>query len=497
MNENFFEKNEKAVSGLMCRVLLGITLVFPVFFLFSALGIFKITFAELGVITPFGVVCTVSPFVLSKLKVPAKVIKYYSVIAVALVIALMASNAHVGIYMTYLLAVALSCLYFDKKFTVLASVIGYVCLVAAVYFRSGSADLGDRSRISWFIAYTLGYTMEYVAMSAVFIALAGRSRKMLETLHNSEKVRGILDNCGSASEQLSRLIVELSDAIRNSSENNLRIESEANKTMSGCENTLEHVRSTSAGISDMDRLMGEVLQQTESMSHIADESLEKSRCYIDTMDRAADSVEQIGGSGKLIRDRMDSLDECVREIAGFSGTIENIAEQTHILALNASIEAARAGEHGRGFTVVASQVRTLAAGSRTAAQNIAEQIERMNDSMKHTRNAVEANEKNVTDGIAEIRRASSEAAEILDLQSRSNQTVRETQGNIRSSADSQARVADSASAMESVANSSIEQVQAIRNAIDRQKELVSMMEEAFAHVSGISDKLLEISRSEV
>lgn len=194
---------------------------------------------------------------------------------------------------------------------------------------------------------------------------------------------------------------------------------------------------------------------------------------------------------------MDSLGECVREIAGFSGTIDDIAEQTHILALNASIEAARAGEYGRGFAVVASQVRTLAAGSRKATQSISEQIDRMNESMKQTREAVSGNEKNVSEGIEEIGRAKSEAAEIVELQNRSNKTVLETQKNIRESAEYQSKVAHSASAMEGVANSSIEQVQSIRSAIERQKELVEMMEKAFAEVSGISEKLLEISRSEV
>lgn len=497
MNEDFFEKNERSVSKLMCRILLGITLVFPVFFLFSALGVFKVTVQELLQITPFGVVCTVSPMILSKLKVPAKFIKYYSVVAVAAVIALMASNAHIGIYMTYLLAIALSCLYFDRKFTVLTSVIGYVCLVAAVYFRSGNADLGDRSRMSWFIAYTLGYTMEYAAMSAVFIALSGRTRKLLENLNASEKVRDILNNCGTASEKLSGLIVNLSGAIRNSSENNRRIENEAVKTMTGCEDTLEHVRSTRSGIADMDRLMSEVLDQTGSMAEIADSSFEKSSSYIETMEHAAGSVEQIGRSGEQIRGRIDSLGECVREIAGFSGTIENIAEQTHILALNASIEAARAGEYGRGFAVVASQVRTLAAGSRRAAQSISEQIDRMNESMAQTRDAVLSNEKNVSEGIEEITRAKTEAAEILELQSRSRKTVIETQENIRSSAQRQSEVARSAAAMEDVANSSIEQVRAIRGAIELQNGLVQMMEDAFGQVSGISDKLLEISCSEV
>lgn len=496
MNEDFFEKNERSVSKLMCRILLGMTLIFPVFFLLSALGIFKVSIPELLQITPFGVTCTVSPIILSKLKVPAKFIKYYSVVAVAIVIALMASNAHIGIYMTYLLTIALSCLYFDRKFTVLTSVIGYICLVAAVYFRSGNADLGDRTRMGWFIAYTLGYTMEYVAMSAVFIALSGRTRKLLENLNDSEKVRDILNNCGTASEKLSGLIVNLSGAIRNSSENNRRIENEAAKTMTGCEDTLEHVRSTRSGIADMDRLMSEVLDQTGSMAEIADSSFEKSSSYIETMEHAAGSVEQIGRSGEQIRGRIDSLGECVREIAGFSGTIENIAEQTHILALNASIEAARAGEYGRGFAVVASQVRTLAAGSRRAAQSISEQIDRMNESMAQTRDAVLSNEKNVSEGIEEISRAKTEAAEILELQSRSRKTVIETQDNIRSSAQRQSEVARSAAAMEDVANSSIEQVKAIRSAIELQNGLVQMMEDAFGQVSGISDKLLEISRDE-
>lgn len=496
MNEDFFEKNERSVSKLMCRILLGMTLIFPVFFLLSALGIFKVSIPELLQITPFGVTCTVSPMILSKLKVPAKFIKYYSVVAVAIVIALMASNAHIGIYMTYLLTIALSCLYFDRKFTVLTSVIGYICLVAAVYFRSGNADLGDRTRMGWFIAYTLGYTMEYVAMSAVFIALSGRTRKLLENLNDSEKVRDILNNCGTASEKLSGLIVNLSGAIRNSSENNRRIENEAAKTMTGCEDTLEHVRSTRSGIADMDRLMSEVLDQTGSMAEIADSSFEKSSSYIETMEHAAGSVEQIGRSGEQIRGRIDSLGECVREIAGFSGTIENIAEQTHILALNASIEAARAGEYGRGFAVVASQVRTLAAGSRRAAQSISEQIDRMNESMAQTRDAVLSNEKNVSEGIEEITRAKTEAAEILELQSRSRKTVIKTQDNIRSSAQRQSEVARSAAAMEDVANSSIEQVKAIRSAIELQNGLVQMMEDAFGQVSGISDKLLEISRDE-
>lgn len=133
MEKTFFERNDYDVTKLICRILLLMTLIFPVFFFFAITNIFAITIMELLRILPFGLICSISPTILFKCGVKTSFLKNYCIIAVAVLICLMASNSNVGIYMTYCLALALSCLYFDKRFTIRTAIIGYVLLVAAVF----------------------------------------------------------------------------------------------------------------------------------------------------------------------------------------------------------------------------------------------------------------------------------------------------------------------------------------------------------------------------
>lgn len=117
---------------------------------------------------------------------------------------------------------------------------------------------------------------------------------------------------------------------------------------------------------------------------------------VGVMSRIADKVRTSATTIESLGSRSDQIGEII-------GTIEDIADQTNLLALNAAIEAARAGEQGRGFAVVADEVRALAERTTKATREIGEMIKAI---QSETRNAVSTME----DGVREVESGTIEAA---------------------------------------------------------------------------------------
>jgi methyl-accepting chemotaxis protein len=111
---------------------------------------------------------------------------------------------------------------------------------------------------------------------------------------------------------------------------------------------------------------------------------------------------------------IDNLGSRSDQIGAIIGTIEDIADQTNLLALNAAIEAARAGEQGRGFAVVADEVRALAERTTKATKEISTMIKTIQTETKDAVKSMEVGVQEVEKGTMEAARSGEALGKILE-----------------------------------------------------------------------------------
>lgn len=139
----------------------------------------------------------------------------------------------------------------------------------------------------------------------------------------------------------------------------------------------------------IDAISGKI-KDLNSETNKIDESSENA---MDKIKLVIDSTEELDKSTTKVYDTIASLNKKSNDIGGIIDVIENISDQTALLALNASIEAARAGEAGRGFSVVAEEVRKLAEESKNSTDKIGNIVKEIQNEIKESMSAITTSDK--------------------------------------------------------------------------------------------------------
>lgn len=492
-NKQFFEENDIRVNRMVCRILLWLTIIFPVLMLLSVLGVFKLSVTEILVAAFFGCICTITPTILSKCNVPPAVLKYCSLGALCILIAIMGSNSNIGIYMTYVLALALSCLYFDTRYTKTIAGIGFLCMVVAVFIRSRNVVLhpGDTPN-SWFLGYVMGFTIEYIAMTVVFLSIVKRARKLLESLHDTERVKHVIDNCEEAAVDLTGSMDKLKSSLSLSRQSNEQIAESAGRTMEDYNSNRQYVDHTVNSIHELTLLIDKIVERAGRMQVTTENACRSTEEYISIMDGAVASIRQIETATDDTADAIHMLEIQSEQIGECINLIVNIADQTNLLALNASIEAARAGQNGQGFAVVAEEVKKLAQQSQDTADEIIRSMDSIKEGMGRAKKSISTNMGSVKEGIEAISNAKTEAENLGQIQESSKIMMEEIAQSCGESRNYVEKVSDMSDHMSGLMEHSSNMIEEIKNSLAEQNERMNELADIFEEVNTVSLHLKEL-----
>lgn len=495
MEEKFFYENDVKVTKTAVKVTRWMILVFPLLILLSVVGIFQSKIKDLIPLTLVAIVVTMGPTVAYKLNAPIGALKYVTTLALGTLVALMATNPTIGIYMTYALAMVFSILYYDKKFTLRIAVISFFLLVGSLYFRSINVQQVEyETNFEWFFSRSLGFLLEAVVMTIVCVKIAEISHNMLVKFADTQQTADLVEQCRSASGELSSVVEKLENCIHGFANTNQVITDSAQATLADCNSSFQFADSVCTSMDELNGTVNVISDNTAQMLAISTETTEKMRGYIDLMEKTTNDMQVIEQSAHQTEQSIESLENGMKEVAEFATTIAGITKQTNLLALNASIEAARAGEMGKGFSVVAEEVRVLADNSKEASDAITGIISKIFSLLQEVRVSNQENLNNIAEGIEKLHEVGKEAESLGKLQTESGEKAKMVASSSEDTKAHGEQVLKMVKQMQELVENTLEQANQIVQESETQKGVTNEVQDSFHQVNDVSRDLMEISK---
>jgi methyl-accepting chemotaxis protein len=279
--------------------------------------------------------------------------------------------------------------------------------------------------------------------------------------------------------ELQRNMRSMISAIQSTSEGLTKAAGDLRRTSEGMAGGAEQAVVQSASVvnavEDLTSVSTDIARNCQFMSDKATDTKASTMDGEQTIEAMSRMMAEIG---TLVSDTtlaVESLGNNSQQIGEIVGTIEDIADQTNLLALNAAIEAARAGEQGRGFAVVADEVRSLAVRTTTATQQIHKIIA-----------VLQSDVKNVVESMGQSSRSVKNGEQGVQLSSRA---ITDIKSHIEVLTDSVAHIATAIEEQSATTASVRNNILAINDVIDSVSRGTRETDQA---ASGLTDSAVEL-----
>ncbi|MFZ0198697.1 MAG: methyl-accepting chemotaxis protein, partial [Candidatus Sulfotelmatobacter sp.] len=272
------------------------------------------------------------------------------------------------------------------------------------------AALGMGSFVAVFLSRSVSVATQAVLAQAKAIAAGDLTGEEL-VVESQDELGELTAAINQMSGSLKRMIVAIMDNSAHVASASEELSSSATLQAQGADTQKDQTTQVATAMQEMAATVHEVSENSQKAADASHNAAQAARQGGQVVQETLATMRGIAESTRRVAARITELGKSSEQIGRIIAVIDDIADQTNLLALNAAIEAARAGEQGRGFAVVADEVRKLAERTAQATKEIAGMIQSI---QVETRSAVEAMElgnREVESGVKKKTSASGAALE--------------------------------------------------------------------------------------